>query len=69
MLKILCLLLGITHASFFDNKIITNIRHGLEKNLEYIDKNYERVTVDCVFGVVLTTGKGKNPLFIYTYII
>lgn len=74
MLKILCLLLGITHASIFDNKIITSIRHALEKNLDYIEKNFDRVSADCLFGVVLTRGKrkGKNildvtALFLCTY--
>lgn len=60
LLKILCLLLGITHASIFDNRIITSVRHAIEKNLDYIEKNYDRVSADCLFGVVLTRGKVKD---------
>lgn len=56
MLKLL-LLLGLAYATVFDNKIITHIRNGLERNLKYIEKNYDRVKVDCMFGVVLATGE------------
>lgn len=49
--------MGATHASIFDNKVITNVRHALERNLDYIEKHYDRVTVDCLFGVVLASGK------------
>ncbi|CAH1978281.1 unnamed protein product [Acanthoscelides obtectus] len=42
-------------ARIFDPKIITEVRNGLEKNLDYIDRNYKRVNVDCLFGVALAT--------------
>lgn len=56
MWKIVCLLVGVSQAKVFDNKIITKVRHGIERSMEYIDNNYERVNVDCLFGIVLSTG-------------
>nr|CAI5860567.1 unnamed protein product [Callosobruchus analis] len=46
---------AVTVVRAFDPKIITEIRNGLEKNLNYIEKNHMRVNVDCLFGVALTT--------------
>lgn len=57
MLKILLLVFGIIEARILDNKIMTTVRHAIEKNLDYIQKNHERVGADCLFGVVLTKGE------------
>lgn len=62
MFRILWLLLGITQAFIFDFKIITSVRQALDKNLNYIEKNYDRVSVDCLFGVALSTGEKKINL-------
>ncbi|KAJ8935098.1 hypothetical protein NQ314_012994 [Rhamnusium bicolor] len=52
---LLTCLCALSEETFFENKVITTIRHGIEKNLEYIDNNYEKMNVDCLFGVVLST--------------
>ncbi|CAH1154677.1 unnamed protein product [Phaedon cochleariae] len=56
LILLLCPLLffSLCFATVFDPRVITKIRHGIEKSLHYIEENVHRVNVDCLFGVVLT---------------
>ncbi|XP_048520248.1 UPF0764 protein C16orf89 homolog isoform X1 [Dendroctonus ponderosae] len=53
------LLVCCQHATAYkklDFKLITAVRHGLDRSLDYINDNVYRVNVDCVLGVAFVRG-------------
>ncbi|CAG9857069.1 unnamed protein product [Phyllotreta striolata] len=51
-----CFFLLITNAQchILDKRIILKVRQNIEKAINYIDDNYDKMNEDCLFGVVLS---------------
>lgn len=43
-------------SQLLDYKVITTVRHGLESSFDYIQRNLNGITVDCLLGVNFARG-------------
>lgn len=52
-------------SQLLDYKVITTVRHGLDTSFDYIQRNLNGITVDCLLGVNFARGTATLKITCY----